>query len=205
MTKLFLKSFALFLLASCAQQPPMQPRPVDAKSAICAKPEYPNAARRYDAEGTTYLSLSVDAQGVVSNSNVEQSSGASAAHKLLDQAALQALLTCRFPGSPGYAPARGRIEYVWKLDTQPSYADKIRVTFQVQLTLSEPVEGNPTAEVEVRAAPDGKVLSSRLLRSSGSAPWDAAVQRAVAKVERLPIDNEGRVPPVMIISLRPKP
>jgi TonB family protein len=206
MTKHLLSSLALMLLAGCAQQPPMQPRSVDAKSANCTKPNYPNAARRYDAEGTTYLSFSVDSLGALSNPTVEQSSGASPAHKLLDKAALEALLTCRFPPSPGSAPARGRVEYVWRLDGPPqSYADKLRVTYQVHLTLPEPVEGNPTAEVEVRTASDGKVLSARLLRSSGSPVWDAAVQRAVAKVDRLPGDIEGKVPPLLLINLRPKP
>lgn len=206
MNKHFLNSLALMLLAGCAQQPPIQPRSVDAKSANCAKPNYPNAARRHDAEGTTYLSFSVDSLGTLSNPTVEQSSGASPAHKLLDEAAIRALLTCRFPPSPGSAPARWRVEYVWKLDGPPqSYADKIRVTYQVNLILSEPVEGNPTAEVEVRTAPDGKVVNARLLRSSGSPAWDAAVQRAIAKVDRLPRDIEGKVPPLLLISLRPKP
>jgi periplasmic protein TonB len=173
--------------------------------ATCEKPEYPKAARRYEAEGTTLLSFSVDAHGLVSMPNIERPSGASAAHRFLDEAALQALLTCRFPPSPGYVTAPGRIEYVWKLEGSLSYAEKIRLTFRVHLTLSEPIEGNPTAEVEVRTAPDGRVVSSRLLRSSGSTAWDAAVQRAVSRVERLPRDDEGKVPPVLIVSLRPKP
>ncbi len=205
MNKNLLNSLALMLLAGCAQQPPLQPRSVDAKAAKCTKPNYPNAARRYDVEGTTYLSFSVDSLGALSNPTVEQSSGTSPAHKLLDEAALQALLTCRFPPSLGSAPARGRVEYVWKLDGPPqSYADKLRVTYQVHLALPEPIEGNPTAEVEVRTEPDGKVLNARLLRSSGSPVWDAAVQRAIAKVDRLPRDIEGKVPPLLLISLRPK-
>ncbi len=65
-------------------------------------------------------------------------------------------------------------------------------------------DGNPTAEVEVRLAPDGSILGSRLVRRSGNADWDEAVLRALAKTGQLPRDTDGRVPPTMAISFRPR-
>lgn len=62
---------------------------------------------------------------------------------------------------------------------------------------------NPTAEVQVTLAPDGRILGSKVLKASGDAEWDRAVLRAIDKAEVLPRD-EGRVPPVIILTFRPR-
>ena len=66
------------------------------------------------------------------------------------------------------------------------------------------VAGNPRAEVEVRAAPDGTITSVRVIKSSGNPAWDEAVVRALHKTETLPRDTDGRVPPSLVIGFRPK-
>lgn len=63
---------------------------------------------------------------------------------------------------------------------------------------------NPVAEIEVRVAPDGRIISKKLLKPSGDAEWDRAVERAIDKTEILPRDTDGRVPPVIVLSLRPR-
>ena len=68
---------------------------------------------------------------------------------------------------------------------------------------TEIIVGNPVAEVEVRTAPDGTILSSKITKSSGVKSWDDAVLRAIEKTEVLPRDLDGRVPSPMIIALRP--
>ncbi len=62
---------------------------------------------------------------------------------------------------------------------------------------------NPTAEVQVTLGPDGRILGSKVLKASGDAEWDRAVLRAIDKAEVLPRDD-GRVPPVIILSFRPR-
>ena len=74
----------------------------------------------------------------------------------------------------------------------------------VRLDLPDSVPGNPSAEVEVRAAPDGTITGKRLVKSSGNKAWDDAVLRAIDKTETLPRDTDGRVPPLLVISFRPK-
>ena len=70
---------------------------------------------------------------------------------------------------------------------------------------TEDLPGNPTAEVEVRAAPYGTIVSRKLTKSSGSKSWDDAVLKAVDKTETLPRDIDGRIPQLlMTISFRPK-
>ena len=85
-----------------------------------------------------------------------------------------------------------------------SYGGLIRAKVKPNITFTEDVVGNPTAEVEVKCAPDGTILSKRLLHSSGHKSWDDAVIKALEKTEVLPRDTDGRVPPVLVISFRPK-
>jgi colicin import membrane protein len=71
---------------------------------------------------------------------------------------------------------------------------------------SDTLQGNPSAEVDIRLASDGTILQPiRLSKSSGNKAWDAAVLRALEKTETLPRDFDGKVPSSMTIILRPQP
>jgi len=85
-----------------------------------------------------------------------------------------------------------------------SYAGRIVARIKPNIVFTEDINGNPTADVEVHAAPDGKILASKLTRSSGVPAWGEAVLRAIAKTEVLPRDTDGRVPSPLVISFRPK-
>ena len=85
-----------------------------------------------------------------------------------------------------------------------SYAGRIRARIKPNITFTEDVAGNPKAEVEVRTSPDGTIISRKLMSSSGNKAWDEAVLKAIDKTATLPRDDDGRVPPVLEISFRPK-
>lgn len=85
-----------------------------------------------------------------------------------------------------------------------SYAGRIRARVKPNIVFTDDVAGNPTAEVEVRTAPDGTIVGRRLLKSSGAKAWDESVLKAIDKTETLPRDTDGRVPPLMILEFRPK-
>jgi TonB family protein len=85
-----------------------------------------------------------------------------------------------------------------------SYAEKIKFSIQPHITLAKPISGNPAAEVEVRTAPDGKIVAVQLVSSSGVSHWDRSVQQAVLKAGRIPLDVDGHVPAVLRIVFRPK-
>ena len=85
-----------------------------------------------------------------------------------------------------------------------SYGGRVAAAVKPNIIFTENVAGNPSAEVEVRAAPDGTIISRRLLKSSGVKAWDEAVLRALDKTERLPKDTDGRVPPQIPMVFRPK-
>jgi len=85
-----------------------------------------------------------------------------------------------------------------------SYAGRIRARIKPNIVFTEDITGNPTAEVEVRTAPDGTIVGRKLLKLSGNPDWDAAVLKAVDKTGVLPRDIDGRVPSTLEISFRPK-
>lgn len=100
------------------------------------------------------------------------------------------------PDSPGTA-AR---------DAGPSasYAGRIIARVKPNIVLTNDVPGNPLAVVDVRCAPDGKIVGSTLVKSSGNKDWDEAVLRALERTEVLPRDVDGRVPSPMRLEFRPR-
>ena len=85
-----------------------------------------------------------------------------------------------------------------------SYAGRIRARIKPNITFNDDVDGNPKAEVEVRVAADGTIVSRKLIQASGNKVWDEAVLKAIDKTGTLPRDTDGQVQPVMVISFRPK-
>ncbi|NPC56726.1 cell envelope integrity protein TolA [Caenimonas soli] len=85
-----------------------------------------------------------------------------------------------------------------------SYAGRIRARVKPNIVFTDDIAGNPTAEVEVRLAPDGTITGKRVVKSSGAKSWDEAVLRALDKTEILPRDVDGRVHSPLIIEFRPK-
>ncbi len=85
-----------------------------------------------------------------------------------------------------------------------SYGGKIRAKVKPNIVFTDDISGNASAEVEVRSAPDGSILSQRLIKSSGNKAWDEAVLKAIIRTETMPRDTDGRVPSPMIIEFRPK-
>jgi len=84
------------------------------------------------------------------------------------------------------------------------YAGRLKARIKPNIVFADDLPGNPSAEVEVRAAPDGTITGRRLVKSSGVKEWDDAVLRAIDRTEVLPRDTDGRVPSPIVITFRPK-
>jgi colicin import membrane protein len=112
----------------------------------------------------------------------------------------------RMLGQAGATGAPGSTGTALK-DAAPSasYAGKLIARIKPNILLTDPVSGNPSADVEVRASPTGSILSRRLVKPSGNKDWDDAVLRAIDRTAELPRDVDGRVPPVLVISFTPSP
>lgn len=119
-------TLAAFLLASTFEavhaQPDTRatPRPEDGRSTDCPKPDYPRAAFKTEATGTTRVRFEIDEAGDVISTTAVASAGPTDAHKALDDAAVDALRKCRFrpamgpDGQPRLATAT--VEYRWKIE-----------------------------------------------------------------------------------------
>ena len=84
-----------------------------------------------------------------------------------------------------------------------SYGARVAARIKPNVVLTDPVAGNPRAEVEVVTNADGTIVSRRLVKSSGDSAWDQAVLRAIDRTGALPKDVDGRTPSPLIIGLRP--
>ncbi len=84
------------------------------------------------------------------------------------------------------------------------YAGRIRARIKPNIVFTDDIAGSPIAEVEVRTAPDGTIISRKLSKPSGVKSWDDAVLKAIDKTDVLPRDVDGRVPSALVISFRPK-
>lgn len=102
--------------------PRMAARPAIANVQACAprNDDYPSAAVKAEATGTTKISFTVGADGKLASSQIVRSAGPSREHKMLDRLALSKLSECAFrPGSDENGrPVGGtfEVDYVWKLD-----------------------------------------------------------------------------------------
>ena len=114
------------------------------------------------------------------------------------QANLQRMMSSLGGGSGGPGAAAR--------STGPSagYAGRIIARIKPNIVFTESLNGNPQAVVEVRCSPDGRIMSRRLVSSSGVAAWDEAVLRALDRTEVLPADVDGRVPTLMQLSFKPR-
>ena len=86
----------------------------------------------------------------------------------------------------------------------PSYAGKVVAAVRPNIIFSEQLSTNPEAVVKLRTSPTGNILGRELIESSGVPAWDEAVLRAIDRTQRMPLDEDGRVPSPMVIVFRPR-
>ena len=77
----------------------------------------------------------------------------------------------------------------------PGWTDKVVKKVKPLIVFNpESISGNPAAVIQVNLAPDGAILSTSILTSSGNAGWDRAVLLALSRAESLPKDDNGKIP-----------
>lgn len=92
----------------------------------------------------------------------------------------------------------------------PSYAQQETTIDTVGEWIAQTVcarwdaEGNPSVAVTMQLAPDGALLSAQLTKSSGDVGWDNAVLQAVRRSDPLPVAENGKAPPTITMTFRPK-
>ena len=105
-------------------------------------------------------------------------------------------------GATGGATARGTAQQ--SSGPSASYGGRVAARIKPNIVFTDVVNGNPRAEVEIRLLPDGTIVASKLMQSSGNKAWDDAVLRAVERTATLPRDENGKVPASIILGFRPQ-
>ena len=83
------------------------------------------------------------------------------------------------------------------------YGAKVRDAIRPHLLLIKEVSPNLTAEYLVKTGYYGKIVYAKLTKSSGDAYFDDVALKAILKTERLPPDEDGKVPSPMVIVISP--
>lgn len=77
----------------------------------------------------------------------------------------------------------------------PGWTDKVVKKVKPLIVFNAAsISGNPATVIKVDLAPDGAILSTSILTSSGNAGWDRAVLLALTRAESLPKDDNGKIP-----------
>jgi TonB family protein len=104
-----------------------------------------------------------------------------------------------------FKQGRGDFYHLTKdADGFQAYARRLAQTFRRNIIFNDkPTPPAPKVVVEVETEPDGKVKSVRVQEPSISPSWDTAVILAISKVAYLPSDEDGIVPPRLVLIFRP--
>jgi TonB family protein len=175
---------------------------IDARELAPLQIEYPPVSKRLAEEGRVLLSFVVGANGQVDSVEVVASSG----HRRLDEAAKAAVSTQRFvPASKDGVSIESklRLPVIFKMFPSGEYVRKVTAVVALQVPQGDKHPGNPEAVVRLRLAPDGKILDSKLERSSSDEDWDKAVLRTLGRIGPLPPDEDGNIPDTLILGIRP--
>lgn len=88
------------------------------------------------------------------------------------------------------------------------YIARISAKVRQRVILPTDLEGNPEAVFQVALLASGEVVTTKLLKSSGSTPYDAAVQRAILAAQPLPVPEDPKLFHAtfqnFLLSFRPK-
>ena len=105
-------------------------------------------------------------------------------------------------GATGAPNATGTAQHA--AGPSASYAGRLKGRVRPNIIYPEiSVSENPSAEVLVKLAPDGTIVSKKLTKPSGNSAWDNAVLKAIDKTERFPRDTDGSVPSEIVFTFTP--
>jgi colicin import membrane protein len=105
-------------------------------------------------------------------------------------------------GATGAANATGTA--LQNAGPSADYIGRIKGRIRPNVSFPDTLPGNPAVEIEISVAPDGRIMSSRIVKPSGVPEWDDAVKRGIDKTVVLPRDETGRVVSPMTIVYKPR-
>lgn len=197
-------------LAAAADRSPLPGTTPTAEYIRPPRPGYPAMSRRLGEQGKVTVNVLADEKGAVIGTRVAESSG----FERLDAAALDAARAAQIVpmkdrnGKPVTGWYKVPINFTLNSATTPTenrnWGDLITAAVRPNIVFAMDVPGNPMVEYTLDLAPDGKITNATLSKASGVSEWDSAALRAIRKTGYLPLPDQGKIPPQMILALRPK-
>ncbi len=161
-------------------------------SGVYCQPAYPEVAQKAGAEGWTRLKLAIAADGRVDTAVVVDSAGSTPAHKLLDQAAVQASTGCRmytprFDATGQAIPFTTGMAWRWSLHGPPPGAKPPKLSsvdascqpIYPPAAVRAGAQGDTVLRLSIDAA--GHARSVDVVRSAGDSPEHKLLDQAAAE------------------------
>ena len=95
------------------------------------------------------------------------------------------------------------LEAVQSAGPSANYGAKVVAAIRPNIASIKELSVSLAAEYDVYTDSSGRITHARIRKRSGDAYWDDAALQAILKTERLPLDDNGRVPSPMTIMMRP--
>jgi colicin import membrane protein len=85
-----------------------------------------------------------------------------------------------------------------------NYLGKVRSAVKRNITFADTIVGDPTTEIEVSLSSTGEILTKRFVKRSGNKAWDEAAEKALDKLQKIPLDEGGKVWTPLVIVFSPQ-
>ena len=105
-------------------------------------------------------------------------------------------------GTAGGAPKVGTPQAGSPTGLGSNWGAKLKACVQPHLRFSDASAGNPKVEITVQLLPSGSPVGARVVKSSGNALFDAAVERAIMRCDPFPRPESGGLPSSMNVVYR---
>jgi len=108
----------------------------------------------------------------------------------------------RLAGASGSGSATGTASH--SSGPTAKYGAKVVAAIRPNISQLKEFSASLMADYAVYTDASGKVISAKLVKPSGDPAWDEVALNAILKTDRLPLDENGRVPSPMTIGLKPR-
>jgi colicin import membrane protein len=108
----------------------------------------------------------------------------------------------RLAGASGSGSATGMASH--SSGPTAKYGAKVIAAIRPNISQLKEFSASLMADYAVCTDASGKVISAKLVKPSGDPAWDEVALNAILKTDRLPLDENGRVPSPMTIGLKPR-
>ncbi|MBA3478608.1 MAG: cell envelope integrity protein TolA [Lautropia sp.] len=84
------------------------------------------------------------------------------------------------------------------------YSARVASAVRANTILAQDIQGNPRAVFDVQLQPNGRIVSVKLIKSSGVSAWDLAAERAIRRTDPFPCPSTAACAAALTVSHGPR-